>query len=60
MKHYLARPYRVSIDFGTDGKTPDVTYALKLACRHAIEETLDYEHFCKDAEVSVTLAATRP
>ena len=54
MKHYLARPYRIFIDFGADGKIPEITYALKLACRHAIEETLDYENFGKDAEVSVT------
>lgn len=54
MRHFLARLHRVSIDFGACGATPKVTYALKLACRHAIEETLDFEHFDKDAEVSVT------
>ncbi len=54
MKHYLARQHRVSIDFGACGVTPKITYALKLACRHAIEETLDHEQFNKDAEVSVT------
>lgn len=54
MTHYLKRPYRVSIDFGAVGHTPAISYAMKLACRHAIEETLDYERFYKDAEVSVT------
>lgn len=54
MKHYLARQHRVSIDFGACGVTPKITYALKLACRRAIETTLDHELFDKDTEVSVT------
>lgn len=59
MKHYLIRPFRVAIDFGAVGDASPVSYRMKLACRHAIEETLDYEGFDKDAEVSLTFCDNR-
>ena len=54
MKHWLKRDHRLWIDFGTASEEIRADYPLKTICRAAIEETLDYEGFQREAEVSVT------
>lgn len=57
MKHKLKRRYRLWIDFGAAAGNGEPSYRLKLACRRAIEATLDHEHFDREAEVSVTFCS---
>ena len=45
---------KLFISFSATEKFDECDYDLKLAVRHAIESTLDYEDFLYGAEVSVT------
>ena len=47
---------RLFINFSATDKVPECDYSLKYVVRRAISETLAYEDFPYDAEVSVTLS----
>ncbi len=54
MKHYPQLGRKLRIYFAASEGVADVNYDLKITVRRAIEATLDFECFDKDAEVSVT------
>lgn len=45
---------KLKIYFKNDQSKEEITYSLKMLLRHAIIETLEYEGYDKDAEVSLT------
>ena len=46
---------RLTVYYENEQSTYPVTYKLKMLIRRAIQETLAYEQYENDAEVSVTL-----
>ncbi|MBQ7377581.1 MAG: rRNA maturation RNase YbeY [Clostridia bacterium] len=54
MKHYPQIGRKLKIYFASEGEPSGIDYELKITVRRAIEATLDFECFEKDAEVSVT------
>ncbi len=55
IKHYAPTGPCLFLDFATDGAVSEFPYRLKMAIRSAIAQTLCYEGFLNDAEVSITL-----
>ncbi len=55
IRHYSPRGPKLRLNFSVNGKDVACSYERRCLIRDAIEETLFYERFLRDTEISVTL-----